>query len=116
MFEKVLSGIMENETVSLYKKVKTIKPSGAESVSWELVKDIFCNIQANQKYGDTLVSSVAGDDIQAVYNLYTRSEIEEGQRVIRKDGILYEIRNVEHNGVNTILEHYKGYLTRVDNQ
>jgi hypothetical protein len=27
---------------------------------------------------------------------------------------MFEIRNVEHNGVGTILEHYKAYITRLD--
>ena len=35
---------------------------------------------------------------------------------IKDDNLLYEIRNVEHNGRKTILEHYKAYLTRLDNQ
>lgn len=116
MFNNILEGIMENENVEVYAKTTTIKPNGSESVKWELKGNILCNIQANNKYGEALQTSPAGDTLTAVYNLYTRSSLEEGQRIKRSDGILYEIRNVEHNGIKTILEHYKAYLTRVDNQ
>ena len=47
--------------------------------------------------------------------MYTSEKVVEGQRILR-DNILYEIRNVEHNGRKTFLEHFKAYLVRVDNQ
>lgn len=115
MFNTVLGGIVENEKVDVYSQTSVQKDNGSESIKWVKTKTILCNIQANKKYGDSLAASMSGDTVTAVYNLYTKSEVEIGQRVIR-DGIIYEIRNVEHNGIKTILEHYKAYLTRVDNQ
>ena len=112
MFNKALSLLLENEKVELYEKTTIYKSGGGTSITWALVGNILCNIQADSKYGDTLANSEAGDKIQAVYNLYTRKPIKEGQR-IKRDNVLYEIRNVEHNGKKTLLEHYKGYLTRV---
>lgn len=122
MFNRVLGLIGENERVELYEKQTIVKPSGGTSTTWNMVGKVFCNIQStgssNKVEGMTLNTSESGDVITAVYNLYTRSPIKEGQRVVRieDDGLTYEIRNVEHNGKKTILEHYKGYLTRIDNQ
>ena len=116
MFNSVLLGIQENETVEVLEKVSIDKDNGSQAITWPVKAKILCNIQANNKYGEALQTSPAGDTLTAVYNLYTRSKVEEGQRIKRSDGIIYEIRNVEHNGVRTILEHYKAYLTRVDNQ
>lgn len=118
MFKNVLGMIIENEQVEVYEKTSTVKPNGATSIKWELSKTILCNIQANTKYGEALSSSNSGDVVNAVYNLYTRTPLQEGLRIkrIQDDNLLYEIRNVEHNGRKTILEHYKAYLTRLDNQ
>lgn len=117
MFDSLLCGIRENEKVQVLEKISEIKSNGSEKILWKDVKEILCNIQANSKYGDSLSASEAGDKIVAVYNMYTSEKVVEGQRILRyNSGILYEIRNVEHNGVNTILEHYKAYLVRVDNQ
>lgn len=116
MFNSVLKGIIENESVDVLEKTIIDKDNGSQGITWNVTKKILCNIQANSKYGEALITSDAGDTLTAVYNLYTRSKIQEGQRIKRSDGIVYEIRNVEHNGIKTILEHYKAYLTRVDNQ
>ena len=118
MFNSVLKGIMENENVELYEKKKFIKPNGSESVTWELKGKIPCNIQENQDFGQELIASETGDVVQAIYNLRTSAKIEEGQRIkrIEDDNLLYEIRRIYHAGKKTILEHYKAYLTRVDNQ
>lgn len=118
MFNNVLKMIMENEQVEVYEKTTTVKPSGGTSIKWELSDTILCNIQANTKYGEALSSSESGDVVNAVYNLYTRTPLQEGLRIkrIQDDNLLYEVRNVEHNGKKTILEHYKAYLTRLDNQ
>ena len=115
MFNKALSLILENEKVEVYEKTTETKRGGGTSISWQLTDTILCNIQANSRYGEVLSNSESGDSVIAVYNLYTRKPIKEGQRVKRLEegGIMYEIRNVEHNGRKTILEHYKGYLTRV---
>lgn len=117
-FNNVLGMILENETIEVYEKSTVVKPTGGTSIKWTLVKTVLCNIQADGKYGDTLNASEAGDTVKAVYNLYTKTPLKEGQRIkrIQEDGLLYEIRNVEHNGRKTILEHYKAYLTRIDNQ
>lgn len=115
MFNIVLGGIRENEKVAVFEKISAIKENGSESCEWKKVKTILCNIQANNKYGDSLIASEAGDKIIAVYNMYTKQKVVEGQRILR-DNIYYEIRNVEHNGRKTILEHYKAYLVRIDNQ
>jgi hypothetical protein len=118
MFNDILGMIIENEQVEVYEKTTTVKPSGGTSIQWTLAKTILCNIQANTKYGEALTSSTSGDVVNAVYNLYTRTPLQEGLRIkrIEDDGLIYEIRNVEHNGRKTILEHYKAYLTRLDNQ
>lgn len=115
MFNRALSLIFENEKAELYEKTTTVKTGGGTSSSWKLVGTILCNIQADSKYGEVLANSESGDTVSAVYNLYTQKPIKEGQRVkrIEEGNIMYEIRNVEHNGRKTILEHYKGYLTRV---
>ena len=112
MFNKALSLILENEKVRLYEREDTIKIGGGTSIKWKFLGYILCNIQADSKYGDNLVNSESGDEVKSVYNMYTRKPVKEGQR-INRDGLLYEIRNVEHNGKFTILEHYKAYLTRV---
>lgn len=114
-FNNVLQMLYEHETVDIYEQVSIIKETGAESVSWQKIGSILCNIQADGSFGDRLSASEQGDKIHAVYNLYTQSEIKGGQRVFR-DGQFYEIRNVEHNGRGTVLEHYKGYIERVENQ
>lgn len=118
MFNTVLRGILENETVEVYEKETFIKPNGSESVKWVLKGKILCNIQENKDYGQELIASETGDVVQAVYNLRTKSKIQDGQRIkrIEDDGLLYEIRRTYHAGKKTILEHYKAYLTRVDNQ
>lgn len=118
MFNDVLKIILENERVEVYEKTTTVKPTGGTSIKWELKNTILCNVQADSKYGDALMTSEAGADVVAVYNLYTKKPLNIGQRVkrIEDDGLLYEIKNVEHNGKKTILEHYKAYLTRIDNQ
>lgn len=113
MFNKVLS-LIGMESVEIHKKKTTIKKNGAESVNWVLSESIFCNIQADNSYGRTLQASEKGDNIQAVYNLYAYTPLNIGDRVKRKDGVEFEIRNVEHNGAGTILEHYKAYITRLD--
>lgn len=118
MFNRGLQVILENEEVEIYEKQTIIKPSGSTSIKWIKKENILCNIQANHQYGDVLQQSQAGDVVKAFYNMYTRKPIFEGQRIkrVQDDKLLYEIRNVEHNGKKTILEHYKGYLERVDNQ
>lgn len=113
MFSRALALILENEKVEVYEKTSTVKAGGGTSVRWKSIGNILCNIQADHKYGNVLANSEAGDKINAVYNLYTSNIIKTGQRIKRDDGIMYEIRNVEHNGRKTILEHYKGYLVRV---
>lgn len=114
-FNDVLKMLYEKETVDLFEKQSTIKSNGAESCSWVKVDTILCNIQADSSYGERLVASESGDKVHAVYNLYTQSVIKTGQR-IKRDNELFEIRNVEHNGRGTMLEHCKGYLERVENQ
>lgn len=118
MFDNVLSGILENEQVEVYEKQTSIKPSGSTSIKWVKIGSILCNIQANHEYGKALQQSEAGDTVKALYNIYTKKPILIGQRIkrVQDDNLLYEIRNVEHNGKKTVLEHYKGYLERVDNQ
>lgn len=115
MFNRALQMIFENERVEVYEKSTAVKAGGGTSVTWKLVGTILCNIQADGRYGETLANSERGDEINAVYNLYTRNAVKGGQRIKRleEDGTMYEIRNVEHNGKKTILEHYKAYLTRV---
>lgn len=115
MFNSVLLGIRENEKVQVLEKTSEIKPNGSEAIVWKPIKEILCNIQTNNKYGDSLSASEAGDKILSVYNMYTSEKVVEGQRILR-DNTLYEIRNVEHNGRKTFLEHFKAYLVRVDNQ
>lgn len=112
MFNRALSMIMENEKVEVYEKTTTVKNGGGTSIQWVLKGTLLCNIQADHKYGNVLANSESGDKITAVYNLYTQTPIQAGLR-IKRDNVMYEIRNVEHNGLKTILEHYKGYLTRV---
>ena len=107
--------LYEKENVDLYERTTTIKSNGAESLAWNKVDTVFCNIQADGKFGDNLVASESGDKLRAFYNMYTQYPIKNGQRIYRDDQF-YEIRNVEHNGRGTILEHYKGYLERVENQ
>ena len=115
MFNRALQMIFENERVEVYEKTTTVKAGGGTSITWKLVDTILCNIQADSKYGEVLANSERGDEIEAVYNLYTRKAVKGGQRIKRleENGIMYEIRNVEHNGKKTVLEHYKAYLTRV---
>lgn len=118
MFNNVLKMILENEKVEVYEKKTTVKSSGGTSLKWKLVNTILCNIQADSKYGQSLASSESGDSINAVYNLYTKKPLKIGQRIkrIENGGLIYEIKNLEHNGLKTILEHYKAYLIRIDNQ
>lgn len=112
MFNRALKLIFENEQVELFEKSTTVKRGGATSVSWQSKGNILCNIQADSSFGNNLNNSEAGDKVKAVYNLYTRIPIKEGMR-IKRDDFYYEIRDVEHNGYHTILEHYKGKLARV---
>lgn len=112
MFNKAISLIMENEKVELYEKTTTVKIGGGTSVTWNKVKDLFCNIQSEHGVANVLVNSESGDKTQARLNLRCQSEIKENQR-IKRDGIMYEIRDVGHNGKGTILEHYMAKLVRV---
>jgi hypothetical protein len=113
MFNNVLS-LIGQEQVEVFSKKTEIKENGAQSVKWFKSMNVFCNIQADNTYGRTLQASERGDNIQAVYNLYTKTALNIGDRVKRSNGVMFEIRNVEHNGVGTILEHYKAYITRLD--
>jgi hypothetical protein len=113
MFNKVLS-IIGMEQVEVYSKRTEIKENGAQTVKWVKSDNIFCNIRAENSYGRTLQASEKGDNIQAVYNLYAYTPLTVGDRIKRSNGIEFEIRNVEHNGQGTILEHYKAYITRLD--
>lgn len=112
MFNRALSLIMENEKVEVYEKSTTVKDGGGTSISWKKVKDLFCNIQSEHGVANVSVNSESGDKTQSKLNLRCYAEIKENQR-IKRDGIMYEIRNVGHNGKGTILEHYMAKLVRV---
>lgn len=113
MFDKILP-IVGQERAEIYTKIKQIKPNGSESIQWVKSRIIDCNIQADSSYGRTLQASEKGDNIEAVYNLYAPTALNVGDRVKRSNGLMFEIRNIEHNGAGTILEHYKAYITRLD--
>ena len=65
MFNSVLLGIRENEKVQVLEKTSEIKPNGSEAIVWKPIKEILCNIQANNKYGDSLSASEASDKTAA---------------------------------------------------
>lgn len=118
MFNSILGAIMENEQVEVFEKSSFVKDSGGTSIVWESKGKMLCNIQADSSYGESLKSNGSGDTVLEVYNLYSKKQLKEGQRIkrIEDDNLIYEVRKCEHNGKKTILEHYKSYLTRVDNQ
>ena len=36
--------------------------------------------------------------------------------LVRNDGIIYEVQNIEHNGKGTLLQHDKYYIVEYNNQ
>lgn len=113
-FKKALKMVFENEMVTLLEKVEIIKDSGASSITWEEKGKLVCNIQRyREKGGDTLKNTPQGDTLYAEYVLRCRDKIKDGLRIIREDGIVYEMRNISHNGRKTPLEHYQAKLVRI---
>lgn len=115
-FNKALKMILENETVTLLEQEETIQEDGSSSIEWVKKGKLLCNIQqksSDRKNGEAVTNTNAGDETTEDLNIRTRSEIKNQQRVIRDDGITYEIRSVFKNGRKTILEHYQATLTRV---
>lgn len=121
-FTQVMKRIGTQETVSILEQVETVsEETGADVLDWEdNGKTIQCVIQTTKSQKNTggmmFEPSERGDLVREIYNLYTDVEVLNNQRVKRSDGLLYEIKNVEHNGKGSVLEHYKAYITRVDNQ
>jgi hypothetical protein len=118
MFNSVLGILLENERVEVYEKSTEVKAGGGTSITWTKKETILCNIQAGNNFGEELLASNSGDTVNEVYNMYSKRPLKEGQRIKRidDDNLLYEVRKCEHNGKKTILEHYKTYITRIDNQ
>lgn len=116
-FNKALKMVLENESVTLFEQVETIKDNGASAIEWQKKGSLLCNIQkkngSESKSGETVKNTNAGDTKSEELNIRTLYKIENEQRILRDDGIMYEIRAVFRNGRKTMLEHYQATLVRV---
>ena len=115
-FNKALKIILENETVTLLEQEEIIQDDGSSSIEWVNKGKLLCNIQkqnSDKKSGEAVNNTNAGDEVSEELNIRSLKPMKNRQRVIRDDGVIYEIRSVFKNGRKTILEHYQATLTRV---
>ena len=111
----------QTEVVHVVRKVKYEKPNGAEGYTEKIIGDFTVSTQPlgslNKIEGLTLESSLAGNQINSVFGIYSPDYgYKEGDIITRPDGYKYEVKAVEPLGEGTLFEHVKVLLVKVDNQ
>jgi hypothetical protein len=111
-----------SETVNVIRKETFTKPNGAEGYIENDLGDFKVNIQPmgtlNKIEGLTLRSELTGNGIDEVWGMYSHNYgFKMGDIVTRSsDGLKYEIKSAEINGLGTPLEFSKCLIVKVDNQ
>ena len=109
------------EMIHVVRKVAYTKPNGSEGFSETPIGDFKVSPQPlgtlNKVEGLTLQSSLAGNKLNSVFGLYgINMGYKEGDIIIRPDGLKYELKTIEPQGVGTPMEHVKLLVVKVDNQ
>lgn len=109
------------EVVHVIRKVKYEKPNGAEGYTEQIVGDFTVSTQPlgslNKIEGLTLESTLSGNKKNSVFGIYSADYgYQNGDIVIRPDGLRYEVKSVEPLGEGTLFEHVKVLLSKIDNQ
>lgn len=110
-----------SEKVEVYRKVITEGKRGSDKTEIKLITNATVSIQStgtrNKVEGLTLQDSKAGVTIKSVWVMYSEFiDLKEHDLIKRKDGLLYEVKNLEPNGMGSTLAHMKSYLVKADNQ
>lgn len=110
------------ETVRVVRREPFEKPNGAEGYVDKPLGEFKVNIQPlgtlNKVEGLTLNTELVGNSIQEVWGMYSHNYgFQMGDIITRSsDGLKYEIKSAELNGIGTPLEFMKCLIQRVDNQ
>lgn len=92
------------------KKVPVLKKTG-------LTVSIQTSGSSHNVQGLAVINTIAGKTSKAVYIVYSPLyKLLEKDLILREDGVIYEVQQVENNGRGTILQHSKYYIVEYDNQ
>ena len=109
------------EMIHVVRKKKIVKSNGAETFKTVLIGDFVVSPQPlgtlNKIEGLTLESSLKGFKFNSVFGLFgVNHGYQNGDLITRSDGLVYEVKSIEPQGIGTPMEHVKLLVVKVDNQ
>ena len=88
--------------------------AGSKIKTYEYLTNVYAVIQPNERGLSLLPTVNAGDKTTSDLVMFSKHERFEKERVLYRN-VFYEIRSIEYYN-NGILQFYKSYLVKVDNQ
>lgn len=117
-----LIAIADHEKVNIYRFEEIITDNGSSRIAPVLQKKgLTVSIQTTGSThsvgGMQIINDIAGKTDKAVYIVYSpRYKMELKDLLLRNNGLVYEVQNIEHNGKGTLLQHDKYYIVEYKNQ
>ena len=121
----MISALISNaspEKVSVYRFEEVVTDRGGTKKTPVLLKkNLIVSVQTSGSThsvgGMAIINNIAGKTNKSVFMVYSpRFKMLVKDLLVRADGLIYEVHQVEHNGVGTLLQHDKYYIVECDNQ
>ena len=117
-----LINITANENVKIYRYEETITDKGGTKKVPVLKKTgLTVSVQTSGSThsvgGNSIINNIAGKTNKSVFIVYSpRFEMKIKDLLVRSNGVIYEVQEIEQNGTGTLLQHDKYYIVEYDNQ
>lgn len=117
-----LISMAAHEKVKIYRYEEIITDKGGTKQVPKLVKDnLTVSIQTSGSThsvgGNSIINDIAGKTGKKVFIVYSpRYTMKLKDLLVRKDGVIFEVQEIEQNGRGTILQHDKYYIVEYNNQ
>ena len=117
-----LISMANHEKVNIFRFEEAVTENGSSRIAPVLKKkNLIVSIQTSGSVhsvgGMEIIKNVAGKTDKSVYIVYSpRYKMQLKDLLVRNDGIIYEVQNIEHNGKGTLLQHDKYYIVEYNNQ
>lgn len=117
-----LISMADHEKVNIFRFEEAVTENGSSRIAPVLQKkNLIVSIQTSGSThsvgGMEIIKDIAGKTDKSVYIVYSpRYKMQLKDLLVRNDGIIYEVQNIEHNGKGTLLQHDKYYIVEYNNQ